>query len=99
MGADESISSVQFLQVNTGAKTILSSASGTISSVGGFGAHSERQKNRQRLFQLLKDVDGLSSFMQHLSGEFSLEGILFLMEVVQLQAFIKEQCRHDLISD
>ena len=56
-------------------------------------------KNRNLLLKLLSDPQGFQAFILHLSSEFSVETILFLIEVMQFQSYIKERCHYDLISE
>merc|ERR1719242_1570482 len=58
-------------------------------------SESRRQKENQRmtLSQILQNHFGYDAFIQHLSGEFSMENLLSLTEFLQWKLYIHERCR------
>ena len=104
-GIDDSVSSVQFLQVNRGGNANFLNNSGdhqstTITpSTSGFSAGYTSSKNKELFFKLLSKQQGFHAFMLHLTQEFSIETLLYLIEVIQFQNYIKSHCKYDLISD
>eukprot|EP01084_Bolivina_argentea_P309201 534815_1 len=89
---DESETSVQFLQI-VHDESVMYGGSTTIS------VRYTASKNKELFLKLLSKAQGFHAFILHLSSEFSIEMMLFLIEVNQFQNYIKKYCRYDLISD
>lgn len=100
-GIDESVSSVQFLQINQnkgGGKQVNDSGFSSTSHSGTVSSYTSN-KNKELFYKLISKQKGFHAFMLHLSKEFSMETLLFLIEVIQFQNYIKSHCNHDLFSD
>eukprot|EP01084_Bolivina_argentea_P152483 265991_1 len=95
-GFDESVSSVQFLQIAR--PNHLLNINNNLSSTSTSGQYTSN-KNNELFFKLLSKPQGFLAFMLHLSQEFSCEVLLFLIEVIQFQNYVKAHCKYDLLSD
>ena len=97
-GVDQpSMSTVQFLQITRGNRQNYGSG---LSSTSHSGTENyNHNANRDLFFKLLSSSQGVHAFINHLSKEFSVETLLFIIEVIQFQNYIKDRCKYDLMPE
>jgi len=92
-GMEESMSSVQFLQLHH--NTHASGPSSSVSTSGGYTS----TKNKEMFCKLLSKAQGFAAFATHLSMEFSMETLLFLIEISQYQVYIRNHCKYNMVPE